>query len=69
MINAKDRTYLAYLLRIWRVQVATQDDGLPVWRASLEDPHTGERMLFGTIEQLFDFLLCQTEMINENEKS
>ena len=44
--------YLAYLLRLWRVN----DDGKPVWRASLESPHTGERHGFANLEALFDFL-------------
>jgi hypothetical protein len=38
--------YLAYLLRLWRVN----DDGKPVWRASLESPHTGERHGFANLE-------------------
>jgi hypothetical protein len=44
--------YLAYLLRLWRVN----DDGKPVWRASLENPHTGERRGFANLELLFAFL-------------
>jgi hypothetical protein len=44
--------YLAYLLRLWRVN----DDGKPVWRASLENPHTGERHGFANLQLLFAFL-------------
>jgi hypothetical protein len=29
---------------------------MPVWRASLENPHTGERLVFGDVEGLFAFL-------------
>jgi hypothetical protein len=49
--------YLAYLLRLWRVN----DDGKPVWRASLESPHTGERHGFANLERLFAFLEEKTE--------
>ena len=49
--------YLAYLLRMWRVEA---EDG-PVWRASLESPHTGERAGFASLEALFAFLAAKTE--------
>jgi hypothetical protein len=26
------------------------------WRASLHDPHTGERVGFASVEEMFDFL-------------
>ncbi len=41
--------YRAYLLRVWRTPEAW-------WRASLEDPHTGERRAFATLAQLVAFL-------------
>lgn len=44
------RDYRAFLLRLWR-----EGEGLP-WRATLEDPHTGERFNFATLERLFEFL-------------
>jgi hypothetical protein len=48
----KQRRYLSYLLRLWQ-----EWDRLPaVWRASLEDPHTGERLGFADVAQLFAFL-------------
>jgi hypothetical protein len=34
------RTYRAYLLRLWR------ESKHDPWRATLEDPHTGERLGF-----------------------
>lgn len=48
--------YHAYLLRIW------QDiyDGQPVWRASLENAKTGERIGFATLTDLVQFLCAQT---------
>lgn len=45
--------YLAYMLRLWR---AGSRGGQPVWRASLENPHTGERLAFGVVEDLFAYL-------------
>ncbi len=55
MDNATDRreVYLAYMLRLWQ---AGSRDGLPVWRASLENPHTGERLVFGDGKALLAFL-------------
>jgi hypothetical protein len=44
--------YQAYLLRLWRVQYKRKWE----WRASLENPHTGERQVFGGLPQLFAFL-------------
>jgi len=42
--------YFSYLLRIWR----TGKEG--AWRASLEDPRTGKRAGFGSLEALWAFL-------------
>lgn len=49
-MNKKFAHYHAYLLRVWR------DDLFTTWRASLEDPHTGQIISFATIERLYDFL-------------
>ena len=51
MANEK-QGYLAYLVRLWRVRSA----GRSVWRASLEDAHTGEQRGFADLETLFTFL-------------
>lgn len=51
--RGKQQIYLAYMLRLWQ---AGSRDGLPVWRASLENPHTGERLAFGDAESMFAFL-------------
>lgn len=45
--------YVAYMLRLWQ---AGSRGGQPVWRASLENPHTGERLAFSDTKALFDFL-------------
>jgi hypothetical protein len=51
--------YHSYLLRLWRDDDATpahdrQDDA--PWRASLECPHTGQRMGFSGLDALFEHL-------------
>ncbi len=55
-MSNRRRRYLAYMLRLWQVEV----DGDLVWRASLESPHTGERRGFASLEALFDFLRERT---------
>lgn len=50
-------TYLSYLLRLW--QAGSRGDR-SVWHASLENPHTGERLAFGDMEALFAFLVERT---------
>ena len=59
MSNECDRspTYLSYMLRLWQ---AGSRDGKSVWRASLENPHTGERLAFGDVEALVAFLAEKT---------
>jgi len=47
--------YLSYLLRLWRVGTEKT-----TWRASLESPHTGERIGFASLGELFAFLQQQT---------
>lgn len=42
--------YFSYLLRMWRTGEKS------AWRASLENPQTGERLGFGSLEMLFAFL-------------
>jgi hypothetical protein len=60
MSNVCDRspTYLSYMLRLWQ---AGSRDGKSVWRASLENPHTGERLAFGGVEALVAFLAEKTD--------
>lgn len=44
-------TYYAFLLRIWH---GTPEN--PLWRASLEDPHTRQMIYFASVEALCAFL-------------
>jgi hypothetical protein len=46
-------TYRAYLIRMWRTAEGE-------WRASLDDPRTGERRCFATLEQCVEFLTQAT---------
>ncbi|MCA9933039.1 MAG: hypothetical protein H6662_05895 [Ardenticatenaceae bacterium] len=48
-----EHNYRAFLLRLWR-----DDTDMP-WRASLENPHTGERQHFAKPEYLMAFLIQQ----------
>ena len=48
--------YLSYLLRLWR----TGNTGS--WKASLEDPQTGQRLGFKSLNTLFDFLTQRLAM-------
>lgn len=54
--TAAARGYIAYLLRLWRESGV----GPGHWRASLQDPESGERIGFATLEQLFSYLRQQT---------
>jgi hypothetical protein len=47
--------YQAYMLRLWRARCKGQWQ----WRASIENPHTGEHQWFATLEQFFAFLSKQ----------
>ncbi len=46
--------YFAFMLRLWR-----ESDERP-WRATLQNPHTGEQLNFATFEQLVNFLAEKT---------
>lgn len=54
--------YTAYMLRLWLVG---SREGRPVWRASLENPHTGELLTFGDTKALFAFLAERTNTMAE----
>jgi hypothetical protein len=59
--------YLSYLLRLWRVSEdrGVQRGSAADWRASLESPHSSERVGFAGLEELFDFLLQQTGLASD----
>ena len=56
--------YVAYLLRMWRERSGESTR----WRASLQDPHSGERMGFAGLEELFGYLRAETDDLPERHK-
>ena len=62
-MTADHMCYYAYLLRLWQVRT----DGEVVWRASIEDPHTGERHGFADLDRLYEFLEEQTRAASRGE--
>ena len=51
-MSTEQQRYFAYMLRLWQVS----SDRDPIWRASVESPHSGERHGFANLERLFAFL-------------
>lgn len=47
--------YTIYLMRLW-----IDSEGETTWRFSLEDPHTGARRGFATLDELVIFLQRET---------
>jgi len=66
-MSTEPTIYHAYLLRIWQTKLTAT--GQIIWRASLEDPRTGDRLGFATLEQLFAYLIEQTEHMNQSRTS
>lgn len=60
----KQRRYQSYLLRLW----AAGEEENTIWRASLEDPLTGQRRGFASLDDLFDFLRQQTRGSDDIER-
>ena len=61
-MTQKQPDYLAYLVRLWRANDITESRAParePVWRVSIENPHTRERQGFASLEELLDFLRKQ----------
>jgi hypothetical protein len=57
------RNYFAYLLRLWRERSGESSR----WRASLQDPHSGERVGFANLEELFGYLRRETDDLPERD--
>ncbi len=55
-MSEETRGYRAYLVRLWRAR----SGGQVVWRASVEDAHTGERRAFADLAALYAFLKEET---------
>lgn len=52
----KPANYNAYLVRLW------QESPNAAWRASAQCAHTGEKLYFATLAELFTFLETQTRV-------
>lgn len=61
MTDSFDPDYYAYMVRLWRSEAD------PFWRVSLEDPHTGERRYFASIQHAFAFIEAQLNQSPGNE--
>ncbi len=51
-MSRMDPCYRAYMLRLWKVEEGQGD----LWHASLEEPRTGQRQGFGSLEELVRYL-------------
>ena len=61
-MNVRTWNYISFLLRLYR---ARDQEGW-IWRASLEDPLTNERLTFPNLSALFAFLETLTgEQVEE----
>ena len=65
---AKEADYVSFLLRLWQ----SEEDGQPVWRASLESVQTGGKRHFSTVSKLVgyleeEFVDCNGHSLNEGE--
>ena len=63
-MTTEQQRYFAYMLRLWQVS----SDGEPIWRASLESPHSGELRGFANLELLFAFLGEKTGELAQGEE-
>ena len=55
-------SYRTYLIRCWEER--SRDPTLPtVWRFSLEDPHTGQRRGFASLQDMVAFLRGEAQAV------
>jgi hypothetical protein len=63
--------YFSYLLRLWRVSrrgSSQAGDEEALWRASLQDPLTDERVNFASLEDLVAFLRRQMGLVSDADR-
>ena len=58
-------TYQAFMLRLWQEPA----EAGPVWRASLESPHSGELLGFANLEALCEFLKLRIDQPVQRSQS
>jgi hypothetical protein len=62
----KPPRYRSYVLTFWEER--SRDPDTPVvWRFSLQDPRTGQRRGFASLEEMVDFL--RTELVTHQNES
>ncbi len=61
------KNYSVFVLRMWQEKEADQEIGF-TWRFSLEDPNTGERKGFTSMEALLDFLEQKTQLYRSTSR-
>ena len=62
---ARERRYLSFLLRLWCIK----QNGCEIWRASLEDPRTGEQRGFASLDLMVDLLIEQIQQSTGDEQN
>ncbi|MFQ5433852.1 MAG: hypothetical protein ACE5FD_03160 [Anaerolineae bacterium] len=62
-MNETDSGYVSYLLRLWQAE----DNGVMVWRASLESSQTGQRWTFANMNDLMAFLQTETSKRSKDQ--
>ena len=68
--TGKQKDYVSYMLRMWQ---DSSDEESPrsigtLWRASLQSPHTGERVSFASLDELYGFLQRQTGVVPDTRE-
>jgi hypothetical protein len=69
MMKQNQHSYFSYILRLWRVEgeeVQVGCEGESKFRASLDDPQTGDRVGFADLEALFDYIREVTKYANDD---
>ena len=69
MMKPNQQSYFSYILRLWRgegeeIQVGCVNESK--FRASLDDPQTGDRVGFADLEALFDYIREVTKYANDD---
>ena len=64
-VDDDQHRHLSYLLRVWTVD----QNGSPIWRASLESSQAGECVGFPDLDTLFAFLRQETSTTSEPDTS
>jgi hypothetical protein len=55
--------YRSFVLRIWRVREGNQAQ----WRVTLENIQTGKVSSYASLDDLFEFLSCLNDIVDESE--